>query len=116
MPPADTLRFVALSGETWLDAGSSSWLGRSAVVVTHKRGAILHLSSVDLPLPATTVTVTAADAPPVTYRIGAQGTLDIPLPADGRYRIVPGATFRPGLVWHTPDTRTLSFIATLQPT
>ena len=84
--------------------------------MTHKRGAILHLSSVDLPLPATTVTVTAADAPPVTYRIGAQGTLDIPLPADGRYRIVPGATFRPGLVWHTPDTRTLSFIATLQPT
>ena len=115
VPPADTLRYAALSGETWLESGDRSWLGRSGLVVTHGRGAVLHLSSVDLPLPATTVTVAAEGGAAITYRIAAQGVLDIPLPADGRYRIVPGATFRPGIVWHTPDSRTLSFIVSLQP-
>ncbi len=116
VPPADTLRYAALYGEAWPDVGSSSWLGRSGLVVTHGRSVTLHLTSANLPLPATTVTVAAGDRPPVTYRIAAHGSLDIPLPADGRYRIVPGATFRPGVVWHTPDTRTLSFIVSLQPT
>ncbi len=115
VPPADTLRYATLSGETWLESGDRSWLGRSGLVVTHGRGAILHLSSVDLPLPATKVTVAVEHGAPATYRIVAQGTLDIPLPADGRYRITPGATFRPGVVWHTPDTRTLSFIVSLRP-
>ena len=115
VPPVGMLRYAALSGETWLESGDRSWLGRSALVVTRGRRAVLHLSSVDLPLPATTVTVAAEGGAVVTYRIAAGGTLDIPLPADGRYRIVPGATFRPGLVWHTPDSRTLSFIASLQP-
>ena len=115
VPPADTLRYAALSGETWLESGDHSWLGRSALVVTHERGAVLHLSSVNLPLPATTVTVLAETGAPLVYRIEAQGMLDIPLPADGRYRIVPGATFRPGIVWHTPDSRTLSFIVNLKP-
>ena len=116
VPPAGTLRYAALYGETWLDFGSWSWLGRSGLVVTHGRSAILHVSSVDLPLPAATVTVAAGQGPPVTYRIGAQGTLDIPLAANGRYRVVPGATFRPGVVWKTSDTRILSFIVSLQPT
>ena len=116
VPPADALRYAALSGESWLDSGDLSWLDRSARVVTHRRGAILHLSGVNLPLPATTVTVAAEGGAAVAYQTAAQGRLDIPLPADGRYRIIPGATFRPGLVWHTPDSRILSFIVSLQPT
>ncbi len=115
VPPAATLRYAALSGDIWPAFGAWSWMGRSALVATHGRSAVLHVSGVGLPMPATTVTVRPERGPDIAYRIGAGGKLDIPLAADGRYRIIPGTTFAPRIAWKNSDSRTLSFAVSLEP-
>ena len=115
VPPADTLRYVVLSRPTWLASDDRSWLGRSALVMKHGQGAVLRPGSVNLPMPATTVTATVEPRPPVAHRVAVQGTLDILSAAHGSCRIIPAAALRPSIVRHTSDSRALSFMATLQP-
>ena len=115
VPPTAALRFVALSGDTWPAFGAWSWMGRSALVTTHGRGAVLHVSAVGLPMPASSVGVRPEGGTTVAYPIAAQGRLDIPLAADGRYRITPGTTFAPRAAWGTKDPRILSFVVSLEP-
>jgi hypothetical protein len=116
VPPAEELRYASLSGEAWWSGnGGWCWLGRSAQVVTHKRRAILHVSSVGLPMPASVLTVRAASGATTDYPVRAGGTADIPLEADNSYTVSPGATFLPRVAFHSADSRVLSFQVRLEP-
>ena len=115
VPPVAALAYAELTGEIWLSHDEWSWLGRSAAIVSHGRPAILHVSSVGLPMPATTVTVSQAGSADIAYPIAANATLDIPVPSGAALRIRPDATFLPAVAFHSRDPRILSFQISLQP-
>lgn len=114
-PPRAILAYAEIKGEIWLSHDEWSWMGRRAEIVSHGQAAILHVSSVGLPMPATTVTVAQTGSAEKSYPIPANSSLDIPVPATAVLQIRPGATFLPALAFHSPDPRILSFQVSLQP-